>query len=90
MPSIIEQIFYQTLENEQSFRYAVPSEQELSAYEAFRAQLTKAQKKSFAILEKLYIERQMNSEKELYFHAFRMGAQAALEITNADFTVKFP
>ena len=90
MNSIIEEIFYNLLESNQNFQRVVPSQQELDAYENIRNDLTEKQKNAFDHFEELYSQRYGDSEKELYFLGFRMGAQMAFELMNADFTLKFP
>ncbi len=91
MQSIIKTIFYHTLENsEEKFQRQHATDKEYAAYEAIRNKLSDEQKTLFDNFEELYSERFCESEQEMYFFGFRMGAQMAFEIMNADFKLKLP
>lgn len=90
MQSIIEQIFLQTLESgEEKFQRQQITDKEFSAYEAIREHLSDEDKKLFDNFEEASSARYCESEQEMYFFGFRMGARMAFEIMNADFSLKF-
>jgi len=91
MKSIIETIYFHTLESKEvEFQKQHATDKEYAAYKAIRSELTDEQKVLFDNFEELYAERHCDSEEEMYFLGFRMGAQMAFEMMNADFRLKLP
>lgn len=89
MRSIIETIYDYILENNDGFfEQHLISNEEGKAYDEIRDSLTQKQKEVFDKFEELYADRCCETEQEMYFAGFRMGAKIILEIMGADLSNK--
>ena len=89
MRSIIETIYDYILDHNDGYykRYPI-SNAEGDAYDEIRNSLTEKQKEVFDKFEELYADRHCESEQEMYFAGFRMGARMAFEIMDVEFPNK--
>ena len=82
MQSIIEKLFYETIEKPINKEETKVSKEEITIYEELRKSLTDEQKNLLLQFDDLKNERRLEEEKELYVLGFQMGARALMEILN--------
>lgn len=86
MKSIIETLFYDTIERPLKNEETKISAEESKAYEILRENLTNEQKKLFLKYDDIKNERHLAEEKDIYLLGFQTGAQTLLEMLNLRFT----
>ena len=85
MQSIIETLFYDTVESPKNKEKERISAEETKTYEELSKSLTNEQKQLLITLDDLKNEHHLEQEKDYFTLGFQAGAQALLEMLNLRF-----